>query len=41
MLKVPTGQFKLLARILIVICHVVTLFCVTVRAANITSTTKH
>ena len=40
MLKVTTFQFNLLAHILTVICHVITLFCVTVQAANITSTTN-
>jgi len=40
MLKVTTCQFNLLAHILMVICHVRTLFCGTVRANSITSTTN-
>ena len=40
MLQLTTCQFNLLAHILMVICHVRTLFCVTVRAASITSTTN-
>jgi len=39
MLKVTTCQFNLLAHIVMVICLVRNLFCVRVRAANITSTT--